>query len=142
MQSPILELLIKQCDDDIVSFSQKRKANKECADLWGKTHISLGLLATISSSLGAIFTFLSNPMPGAILTVVGAIASGSLTSSSPHQREAKRREIAKDCDVYISEAEGIRIKARKLGSEEEIVEAYEILLDIKRNTLTKIHKLN
>ena len=96
MQSPILELLIKQCDDDIVSFSQKRKANKECADLWGKTHISLGLLATISSSLGAIFTFLSNPMPGAILTVVGANDIGSLTSSSRHHREAKLREIAKD----------------------------------------------
>ena len=94
-------------------------------DLWGYTHKALGLTATISSALGAVFTLSTNQNFVLALSIISSTSAACLTFLNPSNRESKWRSVKSYCSIL------------KL----EINEAHTIIYSSNSSPTEKIQKL-
>lgn len=87
------------------------KANEasKYATRWGYTHIGLGLVATTSAALCAIFTLSNDQRVVLVLSIISSVSAGCLTFLSPASREAKWTKRSRDCSLLKREIEEARI---------------------------------
>jgi hypothetical protein len=94
-------------------------------DLWGYTHKALGLTATISAALGAVFTLSTNQNFVLGLSILSSTSAACLTFLNPSNRESKWRSIKSYCSIL------------KL----EINEAHPVIYSSSSSSIEKIQKL-
>jgi hypothetical protein len=66
---------------------------------WGYTHQALGLTATISSALGAVFTLSTNQNFVLGLSIISSTSAACLTFLNPSNRESKWRSVKSYCSI-------------------------------------------
>jgi hypothetical protein len=121
------QIYIDQYEEMKSLIEQRGKilSNSKYANLWGYTHKILGLIATISSALGAIFTLSTNQNLVLILSIASSTSAACLTFLNPSIRESKWRSIQSYCSIL----------------ELEIKEARSIIYGSNVSTTEKIQKL-
>lgn len=89
-------------------------------NFWGYTHKVLGLTATISSALGAVFTLSTNQNLVLILSIASSTSAACLTFLNPSSRESKWRSIKSYCSILgleINEARSVIYGSNTSASE-------------------------
>ena len=94
-------------------------------DLWGYTHKALGLTATISSALCAVFTLSTNQKVVLCLSIISFTSAACLTFLNPSNRESKWRSIKSYCSILNL----------------EINEAHTVIYSPNSSSTEKIKKL-
>ena len=94
-------------------------------DFWGYTHKALGLTATISSALCAIFTLSTNQKVVLCLSIISFTSAACLTFLNPSNRESKWRSIKSYCSILSL----------------EINEAYTVIYSSSSSSKEKIQRL-
>jgi hypothetical protein len=138
MQSPIKQAVLKRCEEDIAHFSKASQSHHDYADYWGKTHLILGVSATIFSALSAVLTFAEYKIPIATLAGIGAILTGVLTYLNPSQREVDRRNAAIACQRYTNQVQEFLVRIDVYSKPEELLRNHSSLVELKTQLIEKI----
>jgi hypothetical protein len=122
------KIYIERYEDikDMIERRGKLLSKSRYEDLWGYTHKVLGLTATISSALGAVFTLSTNQNFVLGLSIISSTSAACLTFLDPSNRESKWRSIKSYCSIL------------KL----EINEAHTVIYSSNLSSTEKIQKLN
>ena len=114
--------------ENMKSLIEKREnvlSKTRYEDFWGYTHKILGLTATISAALGAVFTLSTNQNLVLGLSIISSTSAACLTFLNPSNRESKWRNIKSYCSIL------------KL----EIIEARAVIYSSQSSQAEKIQKL-
>ncbi|WP_164674527.1 hypothetical protein [Spirulina subsalsa] len=114
--------------ENMKSLIEKREnilSKTSYEDFWGYTHKILGLTATISAALGAVFTLSTNQHIVLGLSIISSTSAACLTFLNPSSREFRWRNIKGHCSIL------------KL----EIIEARAVIYSSKSSRVEKIQKL-
>lgn len=87
----LLKLLLARCDEITAIAKANSQEHRTLADLWGKTHISLGLFTILFSSISAVFAFSSAQIVVIASSLISTVLASCITFLNPSQREMKRR---------------------------------------------------
>ena len=114
--------------ENMKSLIEKREnvlSKTRYEDFWGYTHKILGLTATISAALGAVFTLSTNQNIVLGLSIISSTSAACLTFLNPSNRESRWRNIKSYCSIL------------KL----EMIEARAVIYSSKSSQAEKIQKL-
>jgi hypothetical protein len=112
----------------IIEERERVLSKQKYESYWGFIYVSLGLLATISSAISAVFTLSSNQKIVLLLSILSSTSAAILTFLNPSNRSDKWRSIKSDCSILkleVGEAK-IVIYSSKISSEEKIRKLREL----------------